>query len=132
MAVLLIVVVAAAILFFIAKTKADARMTAVDTQRAIRAVDNGTAETMPTWSFRETETLVFFDGVRKLAERNGVPEQYIDIAYDKRELARVLLLTAGEMENEGRSFTQQQLGVAELLSSLWKRLPSGDKRKFEN
>lgn len=132
MAVLLILLVVVGILFFIAKTRAEARMTAVDTRRAVNAFDRGTAETMPTWSFRETETLVFFDGVRKMAERNGVPEQYIHDVYSEPEPARKLLLAAGEMETEGRSFTQQQLGVTELLSSMWNRLPSQNKQKFKN
>ena len=129
---LLIIVAAAAILFFVAKAKAGARMTAVDTRRAIRAVNGGTAQKMPTWSSRETETMVFFNGVQKLAERNGVPEQYIYVVYGEREPARKLLLAAGEMESEGRSFTQQQVGVTELLSLMWNRLPSEDKQNFKN
>jgi hypothetical protein len=126
-AVLIVVVLVIAALFFVAKIKAESRMTYVDTKRAIRAVDEGTADTMPTWSTNEQETLIFFDGVRRMAERNGVFGSYIHAVYSEREPSRLLLLAAGEMEAAGRSFTQQQLGVSELLLEMWNRFSEASK-----
>lgn len=127
MIVLIVVVLVLAILFLVAKAKAESRMTFVDTNRAIRAVEEGTANTMPSWSTNEQETLIFFDGVRRMAERNGVPGSYIHLVYSEREPSRLLLLAAGEMESAGRSFAQQQLGVSELLLEMWDRFPEASK-----
>ena len=127
MTVLIVIILLVAVLFFVAKAKAESRMTYVDTKRAIRAVDEGTADRMPSWSTNEQETLIFFDGVRRLAERNGVSKNYIHIIYSEREPSRLLLLAAGEMESAGRSFTQQQLGVSELLLEMWSRFPESSK-----
>lgn len=132
MTVIFVLAAVIAVLFLMAKTKADARMTYVDTQRAIRAVDQGTAKTMPSWSMRREETLVFFDGVQRMSERNGVSAQYIHVLYNEFIASRMLLLEAGEMESEGRSFAQQQLGVSELLLTMWSRLSEEDRQKFKN
>lgn len=120
MGVLIFVLLVVGVLFFVGKSKAESRMTYADTKRAIGAVDEGTAVRMPSWSTNEHETLVFFDGVRRMAERNG----------SEREPSRLLLLAAGEMESAGRSFTQQQLGVSELLLEMWNRFPESSKRQL--
>jgi hypothetical protein len=132
MGVLIFVLLVVGVLFFVGKSKAEGRMTYADTKRAIRAVDQGTAVRMPSWSTNEHETLVFFDGVRRMAERTGVLGSYVNLVYSEREPSRLLLLAAGEMEAAGRSFVQQQLGVSELLLEMWNRFPESGRRQLSS
>ena len=120
------------IFFVVAKTKADARMTAVDARNAVGAVESGRGGRMPSWSVREADTLAFFGGVQMLAQQSRVPEPFIQHVFSETEPSRKLLLAAGEMEASGRSLKQQQVAVSDLLESMWFQLSQEERLGFES
>lgn len=106
-------------------------MTYVDTKRTIRAVEEGTAHKLPSWSRKDGEVHIFFECVRRMAEKDGVSAKYIHFLYSTPEATQILLLAAGDMEAAGRSFMQQQIGASELLLEMWRRYPETSKRNLD-
>ena len=117
---------------------AKVRMYEVDRRAAERAVDGNPdaapdldkdAPNHPSWYDTEMEK-TFFEGVLKLGTRKQIPPIYIAHGFANPDSALVLFRFAAVMENRGRSFTEQQMGVAEFMAGCWADLGAADQRAF--
>jgi hypothetical protein len=116
---------------------AKVRVYEVDRRAAERAIDDAPglpgpdkdAPDQPSWYNTQMEK-TFFDGVSKIGARKGVPLLYIAHGFANPDTASMLFRFAAVMESRGRSFMEQQMGVAEFIAGSWGDLNTNDQRAF--
>src|SRR5690606_18419502 len=101
--------------------QARTRMHFANERRASRAVAAGNGR-IPSWAGDRGEIEVFIKTIQAHASRKGVPQVFL------WGVLRPLIEYAGAMENEGASFVEQQVAVADKLVELWENAPSDVKR----
>lgn len=73
----------------------------------------------PSWYKRANRQEDFFAGVDRLATRRGVPSSYAQTVLEKEVNVRRLSWYVGALEDQGASWEEQQMAVAEQLSEWW-------------
>lgn len=73
----------------------------------------------PSWHGSEVGQAEFFVGVHWLATRKGVPGSYAQDVLGKEVNVRRLSWHVGLLEDQGASWIEQQMAVAEQVAEWW-------------
>ena len=102
----------------------------INKEQAMRDLANGAPPTLPSWATDSDKAELFLRTLAELVPRKGVAESYVAASISNKDTLRVLLVFAGQLERRGSSFTEQQVGTAELMEKMWGRLDGASKLKF--
>ena len=72
----------------------------------------------------------FFHAMISMGVKNGVPESFVVYELNTADELRVIMELAGNMEERGASFTEQQAAMSQLIFRLWERQNDHNKRVF--
>lgn len=114
----------AILVVFIANSyvKARYRIHQVDKLRSQRAVATGLGR-VPTWAGTREKNEAFVYGIQNVAVHRGVPQVFLTAILNDSDTFEALVHYAGSMEEEGASFTEQQMAVSERLIEIWDEAP---------
>ena len=73
----------------------------------------------PSWHDKANLQEEFLAGVDRLATRRGEPRSYAQVGLRKEVNARRLSLYVGALEDQGASWVEQQMAVADQISEWW-------------
>ena len=73
----------------------------------------------PSWHCKANLQEEFLAGVVRLATRRGVTRSYAEIVLRKEVNARRLSWYVGALEDQGASWAEQQMAVADQISEWW-------------
>lgn len=73
----------------------------------------------PSWYESAIQQEEFFAGVDRLVTRKGVPGAYADYVLGKEVNVRRLTWYVGVLEDQGASWVQQQMAVADQIIEWW-------------
>ncbi len=73
----------------------------------------------PSWHERANRHGEFFAGVDRLATRKGVPSSYAQAVLGKEVNLRRLSWYVGVLEDQGASWVEQQMAVADQIIEWW-------------
>lgn len=99
--------------------QAKARMHHADKLRAQRSMTNS-SRGVPSWAGDKSKNEAFIYGIQNLAMRHGAPQPYLTAVLSNRETFTSLVGYAAAMEQQGSTFTEQQMAVSEKLVDMWK------------
>lgn len=74
----------------------------------------------PSWSEKNHRADGFFAGVDRLATGKGVPSHYAKSVLTKEVNVRRLLWYIGALEDQGATWIEQQMAVADLVVEWWR------------
>ncbi len=99
--------------------KGKSRMHHADKLRAQRSMADGQRR-VPSWAGDRSKNETFIYGIQNLAMHHGVPQPFLTAALSNSETLTSLVRYAAAMEQQGSSFTEQQMAVSEKLIDMWK------------
>ena len=73
----------------------------------------------PSWHEKAHRQEEFFDSVEQLATRKGVPSSYAQTVLGKEVNVRRLSWYSGALEDQGASWLEQQMAVADQVFEWW-------------
>lgn len=73
----------------------------------------------PSWHESASRQGEFFAGVDRLATRKGVPSSYTQVVLGKEVNLRRLSWYVGTLEDQGASWAEQQMAVADQIIEWW-------------
>ena len=73
----------------------------------------------PSWHESASRQREFFAGVDRLATRKGVPSSYAHVVLGKEVNLRRLSWYVGILEDQGASWAEQQMAVADQIIEWW-------------
>ena len=85
----------------------------------------------PSWHEKANRQEEFFDCVERLATRKGVPSSYAQTVLGKEVNVRRLSWYSGALEDQGASWLEQQMAVAEQIVEWWETEERGRKRLLD-
>lgn len=81
----------------------------------------------PSWANSKDEIIIFTKIVMKGALRNGAPDDFIEKMLHNTESFLELIHFAGAMEQQGASFSEQGVAVANKITQAWNKSLRNDK-----
>lgn len=110
--------------------KARARMHYVNEVRATRDFVAGAGPTLPSWYGNPLKMEMFCDGLARFAQREGIPMPFTRLALSNSKSSGPIFAFAANLENQGSSFAEQQLGTSRFLLASWNELGSSERAEI--
>lgn len=127
---LLVVLLVMAAIGGMAFFRAKSRIHSVNEMRAARDFNNSVGPTLPSWHKNQTKMEMFCDGVARMAQRDGIPMPFTKLALSDSKSNGRIFAYAANLEHQGSSFAEQQLGTVRFLLETWNDLDASQKAKI--
>ncbi|MHC5226139.1 hypothetical protein [Ignatzschineria sp. LJL83] len=98
-------------------SRANKRMYYADKQASLRQISEGSGR-LPSW-VHTSETDIFINAIHQLLIRNGIPSNKSKLLLANENTQLLILYVAGNMEEKGASFVQQEIAAMELVLDIW-------------
>lgn len=85
----------------------------------------------PSWHEKAHRQEEFFESVEQLATRKGVPSSYAQTVLGKEVNVRRLSWYSGALEDQGASWLEQRMAVADQIIEWWETEERGRKRLID-
>ncbi|MBU4610534.1 hypothetical protein IMZ29_08275 [Achromobacter sp. GG226] len=109
------------LVLFAAHVRAKERMHHANSVRADREWAQEEQPTMPSWFRNASKVETFEYAVINVVRRNGVPDHFVVAAFTNEQAHMSLMSYAAQLERQGSSFIEQQMGVADKIQEMWRR-----------
>lgn len=111
--------------------KAKARIHHANKLRVARELNKGGSAPYPTWVNDESKMEEFIAIVKALTKRKSIPEIFVGGLMTNELGQNRLFFTAGLMEQQGASVSEQTLAVVNQIEEYWLDMDINDRASFQ-